>query len=249
MRSDARLARSGLRRYSDRVDVFGWFKKRPAAGQGIPLRARDCHSHVLPGVDDGSRDLAMSIEMVRLLAQAGARTVVCTSHMYPGRYDNTRASLTLAFERFVADTASANLGVELVLGAEHFLDDGLPARIRDGELLAFGPERYVLFEAHTGDLVPRPLFDAVKAMTDLGYTPLLAHVERYHWLRGDDGDEILEDLRAAGVKFQVNRTVGKVNVPGEGPRGALLLRLMNRGWIDEVGSDLHRPTAEGRPFA
>jgi protein-tyrosine phosphatase len=237
-----------MRRYTGVVDVFGWFKKRPAAGRSIDLRPRDCHSHVLPGIDDGSRDLAMSIAMLRLLAQAGARTVVCTSHMYPGRYDNTRASLTAVFEQLVRDTASERLGVELVLGAEHFLDDDLATRIRGGEVIAFGPERYVLFEAHTGDLVPRPLFDAVKTMTDLGYTPLLAHVERYHWLRGDDGDEILEDLRAAGVKFQVNRTVGKVNVPGEGPRGALLLRLMERGWIDEVGSDLHRPTAEGRPF-
>jgi protein-tyrosine phosphatase len=242
------LARIHRRRYTGPVDAFGWFKKRPAAGRSIDLRPRDCHSHVLPGIDDGTRDLAMSIEMLRLLAQDGARTVVCTSHMYPGRYDNTRASLTAAFEQFLRDTASERLGVELVLGAEHFLDDELATRIRAGEVIAFGPERYVLFEAHTGELVPRSLFDAVKTMTDLGYTPLLAHVERYHWLRGDDGDEVLEDLRAAGVKFQVNRTVGKVNVPGEGPRGALLLRLVDRGWIDEVGSDLHRPTAEGRPF-
>lgn len=231
------------------MDVFGWFKKRPVVGQAIALRPRDCHCHVIPGVDDGSRDLAMSLEMLRLLAQAGARTVVCTSHMYPGRYDNTRESLTAAFDRFVADAAAAGIGVDLVLGAEHFLDEGLPSRVRSGEVLAFGPERYILFEAHTGELMPRGLFDATKAMIEGGYTPLLAHVERYHWLRGDEGDEILEDLRAAGVKFQVNRTVGKVNVPGEGPRGAFLLRLLTRGWVDEVGSDLHRPTAEGRPFA
>lgn len=209
---------------SQDVDVFGWFKKRPAAGQAIALRPRDCHCHVIPGVDDGSRDLAMSLQMLRLLKDAGASTVVCTSHMYPGRYDNTPASLRVAFDQLVVDAAAAGLDLELVLGAEHFLDDGLAARVRAGEILSFGAERYVLFEAHTSDLMPRGLFDATKAMTDLGYTPLLAHVERYHWLRGDDGDEILEDLRAAGVKFQVNRTVGKVNVPGEGPRGAFLLR-------------------------
>ena len=58
-----------------------------------------------------------------------------------------------------------------------------------------------------------------------------------------------EDLRAVGTKFQVNRTVGKSNMPMVGPRGAFLSMLLARGWVDEVGSDLHRPTPEGRPFA
>ena len=91
--------------------------------------------------------------------------------------------------------------------------------------------------------------EVVHELAQRGYTPLLAHVERYHWLRGEEGDEILEDLRAAGARFQVNRTVGKVNVPGVGSRGKFIVKLRRRGWIDEVGSDLHRPTPEGRPYA
>jgi tyrosine-protein phosphatase YwqE len=87
----------------------------------------------------------------------------------------------------------------------------------------------------------------VHALADGGYTPLLAHVERYHWLRGDDCEELCEDLRAAGAKFQVNRTIGKVNVPGVGGRGRFIAKLLAQGWVDEVGSDLHRATADGRP--
>lgn len=230
------------------MDVFGWFKKRPAAGQSIPLRPRDCHSHVIPGVDDGSRDLEMSLAMLRLLAGAGVQTVVCTSHLYPAKYDNTPDRLRVAFAEFERAATAAGVGVTLELGAEHFLDDGLADRIRRDELLAFGPERYVLFEAHTGEHVPGPLFEVVRVLVERGYTPLLAHVERYHWLRGLDGDEICEDLRSAGTRFQVNRTVGKANVPGEGTRGQFLARLLARNWIDEVGSDLHRPTPDGRPF-
>ena len=63
------------------------------------------------------------------------------------------------------------------------------------------------------------------------------------------GWEIVEDLRAAGVRFQVNRTVGKINVPGVGSRGRMLTNLQRAGYIDEVGSDLHRATPEGRPYA
>ena len=95
---------------------------------------------------------------------------------------------------------------------------------------------------------PLGLFEVVHELAQRGYTPLVAHVERYRWLRGEEGSEILEDLRAAGARFQVNRTVGKVNVPGVGSRGKFIAELRRRGWIDEVGSDLHRPTPEGRPY-
>ncbi|MBC8072523.1 MAG: capsular biosynthesis protein [Deltaproteobacteria bacterium] len=230
------------------MDVFGWFKRREKTSDGIALRERDCHCHAIPGVDDGSRDLDMSLAMLRLLHDAGARRVICTSHMYPGKYDNTTETLRRAFEPLERAWARVGIPVALELGAEHYLDDGLPQRIEGGEIIAFGPERYVLFETPTSEHVPGPLWPTVRALTGKGYVPLLAHVERYQWLRGEDGDELCEDLRAAGVKFQCNRTVGKANLPGEGPRGRFLARMIERGWIDEVGSDLHRPTAEGRPF-
>lgn len=235
-------------RYRTAVDVFGWFKKRPAVDREITLRPRDCHCHAIPGVDDGARDLDMSLAMLRLLQAAGAETIVCTSHMYPGKYDNTPDGLARAFDGLQSAAAAAGIGVRLELGAEHFLDEGLADRIRRGEIIAFGPERYVLFEAHTRENAPQSLLEVVRTLTDRGFTPLLAHVERYHWLRGDDGDELCEDLRAVGTKFQVNRTVGKSNVPMVGPRGAFLSMLLTRGWVDEVGSDLHRPTPDGRPF-
>jgi len=230
------------------VDVFGWFKKRPANDREITLRPRDCHCHVIPGVDDGSRDMEMSLAMLRLLAGAGARTVVCTSHMYPGKYDNSIDTLRPVFDAVTERAAAAGIGVTLELGAEHYLDDGLAGRVRSGDVIAFGSERYLLFETHTGEHAPCTLMATVRAMVDCGYTPLLAHVERYAWLRGDEGAELGEDLRAAGTKFQVNRTVGKMNVPGEGSRGRFLAELLERGWIDEVGSDLHRATPDGRPF-
>jgi protein-tyrosine phosphatase len=230
------------------VDVFGWLRRRDKVASAIVLRERDCHCHAIPGVDDGSRDMDMSLAMLRLLHAAGACTIVCTSHMYPGKYDNTPDGLRRVFESLERARSDARIPVALELGAEHFLDDDFPVRIAAGQIIAFGAERYVLFETPTGEHVPSALWPSVRALTSRGYVPLLAHVERYHWLRGEDGDELCEDLRAAGVRFQCNRTVGKANVPGEGQRGHFLAKLLERGWIDEVGSDLHRATEEGRPF-
>ena len=229
--------------------MFKFFGRLTAGtdGHAITLRDRDVHCHAIWGVDDGSRDREESLAILRLLQGEGVRTVVCTSHMYPERYDNRRDGLERAFAALETARREAGLDVAIELGAEHYLDDGLFARVRAGEVIAFGPERYVLFETPTGEHVPRDLMQVVHALVERGYTPLLAHVERYHWLRSEDGDELCEDLRAAGAKFQVNRTIGKVNVPGQGPRGKFIAKLLANGWIDEVGSDLHRATSDGRP--
>jgi len=215
----------------------------------IDLRERDCHTHILPGVDDGSRTMDESLAMLRLLRDAGARTVVSTSHIYPGKFENEPDGLRQKFDEVNAAREAAGIDLQLQLGAEHWLDESFIVRIREHRVLAFGPERYVLFETTTGPYTPPELLPAVRALLDGGYLPLMAHVERYAYLRTDEGKELALDLRALGVKFQVNRTVGKANVPGEGSRGIIIAWLLDHGFVDEVGSDLHRPTPEGRPYA
>lgn len=214
----------------------------------ITLRPRDCHTHVIPCVDDGSRAMEESLAMLRLLRKEGARRVIATSHIFPGRFDNEPDDLKRRFEELERAREEAGIAVELELGAEHYCDEHLVDRIARDAVLSFGPERYVLFETHTGEYTPPQLLDVVYGLADKGYTPLIAHVERYRYLRDEQGWELCEDLRSAGAKFQVNRTVGKANVPGRGPRGMFIARLLERGWVDEVGSDLHRPTKDGRPY-
>lgn len=235
--------------------VFGLLRKLTGKGEAsdpslepVRLRPRDCHCHIIPGVDDGSRDMDETLAMLELLVDAGAQRVIATSHIYPGRFDNEPDVLERGLDEVRAAVSERKISVELELGAEHYLDEQLLPRIKAGRQVAFGPEKYVLFETHTGSTVPVDLFPVVHELADRGFTPLMAHIERYHYLRGEEGIEVMEDLRAAGTKFQVNRTIGKVNVPGQGSRGKFIQWLQKRGWIDEVGSDLHRATPEGRPY-
>jgi len=223
------------------------FSPTNAEQEPILLRERDCHSHVLPGVDDGSRNMEESLEMLHMLSALGVKRQIATPHIFPARYPNEPDPLRRVFDTLVEAANQAQIPLELELGAEHYLDDSLLQRIENNALLAFGQERYVLFETHTGPEIPADLFEVCKSLRDHGYTPLLAHVERYAYLRGELGRETFHDLRCAGVRFQVNRTVQRSNLPGIGPRGKTLAWLQKRAWIDEVGSDLHRPTASGRP--
>ena len=231
--------------------MFEWFQatRQPRGDDGarieIEYRATDCHCHVIPGVDDGSRSLAESLEMLQLLRFDGAQTVIATPHIFPGRFPNEADDLKRRFDVL----CEAAVGIaKLELGAEYYLDETFPARV-EGPLLCFGRERYVLFEAHTGAAAPVDLLRVVYRLLERGFTPLLAHVERYPWLRGADGLELCEDLQAAGARFQVNRTVGKMNRVDHRARGRFLHQLIQKDWIDEVGSDLHRATREGRPYS
>jgi len=193
--------------------------------------------------------MSESLEMLKLLRTEGARTVVATSHMFPARFNNEPDDLRRGFAALQEASHAAAVDIELVLGAEHYLDEGFGERIKAGKVLPFGPERYVLFETTTGQHAPPSLMTVVHDLADRGYVPLVAHIERYAYLRGEDGREMVEDLRSAGARFQVNRTVGKANRPGVGNRGQMIAWLAEQDWIDEVGSDLHRPTREGRPYA
>lgn len=229
--------------------MLEWLRRRREGADPIDLRPRDCHCHVIPGVDDGSRDMAESMAMLRLLHEAGAEHVVATPHILPGRFDNEPDDLRQAFDALTDAAARLDIPVQLELGAEHYLGEALQQRVRDDEVLAFGRERYVLFETPTSHEPPVGLRQLVYALVDRGYTPLIAHVERYPYLRNEGGEELIEDLRAAGARFQVNRTVGGANRPGHGTRGRFIAWLRERDFIDEVGSDLHRATPEGRPYA
>ncbi len=231
--------------------MLGLFRKLTSKRSGSPahveLRSRDCHTHVIPGVDDGSRTMSESLQMLAMLQAAGVRHVIATPHIFPGRFDNEPEPLREAFDGLHEAMQAEGLALTLELGAEHYLDDKLMARVQAGRVLSFGPERYVLFETTTGVEAPPNLMDVAFALVDEGYTPLMAHVERYRYLRGEEGPDLLEDLRAAGVRFQVNRTVAKEQRNRPGSRATFIASLLERGWVDEVGSDLHRASATGRP--
>jgi protein-tyrosine phosphatase len=157
----------------------------------------DIHSHILHRIDDGSSSLEESLEMVKKAFENGYRRISCTSHYRSGRYENQEYQ-----ERFLELSQALKtekIHVELVFGNELYLDtEGLKA-LEDGKVNPLGKSRYILVEAFFG-MTAVSLKKALKWVSDLGYKPILAHVERYPFLKLSD----VREIRDMGVVLQIN---------------------------------------------
>ncbi|MCL0028984.1 hypothetical protein M1N23_02415 [Dehalococcoidia bacterium] len=137
----------------------------------------DLHAHILPGVDDGAKNLDQTLSMARVASDSGTRFLLAAPH----RRDVTDRSSTTEV-RSLIDEVSAHvqeqgINLKLILGMENHLDLDLPDEVMAGRALPIGNTRYILAEMpFTG----RPIYleDKLYQLQSLGFTPILAHPER-----------------------------------------------------------------------
>jgi protein-tyrosine phosphatase len=201
----------------------------------------DGHCHILPRLDDGPADERTALAIARLLLEMGVRTVVATPHVMTDTYPNTTRAIVAAVESMRRLLKDSGLPLEIAAGAEYYAERGFLERIEARDVLSFGRERYVLFESPV-ERPPMVLEDVVFSLKTAGYTPLLAHAERYRFLQ-DDEDAILS-LRRLGARFQVNHP--SFLLPRTSRRGELARWLYVKGFMDLLGTDMHRATADDR---
>lgn len=190
----------------------------------------DWHSHVLPGVDDGIRNLNDSLEVLRHFERLGVATLWLTPHIMED-YPNTTSKLR---ERFQELKEAWNGNIQLRLASENMLDSLFEERLAANDLLPIGENSdHLLVE--TSYFSPPMGFDSIlDSIMSAGYFPLLAHPERYTYM--DEKD--YARLREKGVRMQLNY-VSLVGGYGETARKKSVWLLKN-GFIDVVGSDVHR---------
>ncbi|HHG84349.1 MAG TPA: capsular biosynthesis protein [Bacteroidetes bacterium] len=218
--------------------LFGGKKQ---SGEGsLSVLKTDLHSHLIPGIDDGSPDLETSLEMIRGLMELGYRKFITTPHIMSDAYPNTPEIIRAGLDKLREAVAEAGLDVKLEAAAEYYLDEIFIANLDKVELLTFGGERkFLLFET---SYISRPmsLGDTIFRLQSLGYSPVMAHPERYQFFWRESGVDEIRGLRNRGLKMQVNLAsfTGR-----QGRRAAIIAREMAKeGMIDFLGSDLHRPS-------
>lgn len=208
----------------------------------------DLHVHILPGVDDGPEDMAESVEMCRIAADAGADRLVVTPHQRHPRWNNADRLDLLG--RLAAVQSEVGRVPRLLLGAEIRVDSellGEVGRLPDCPVLPMAGSRYLLLEFPELPVGP----DARSLVHELaiaGWRPILAHPERIaHW--ASDPASLVELVRA-GALLQVTG----MSVTGEfGRRAQACCRfLLDEDLVHFVASDGHdaveRPPSLARAY-
>lgn len=208
------------------------FNKKAAslAESGMMEGMTDWHSHVLPGVDDGIKTIEDSIEVLRHFDRKGIRTLWLTPHImedYPNTTDKLR-------ERFDELRQAWDGRLQLRLASENMLDSLFEERLAARDLLPIGDNGDHLLVETSYFSPPMGMDGMIDSIMSAGYYPLLAHPERYTYM--DEGD--YNRLREKGVRMQLNY-VSLVGGYGETARKKSIWLLKN-GYIDVVGSDIHR---------
>ena len=180
--------------------MFSFFKKsKPVENLGDFIHT-DMHSHLLPGIDDGADDIFDSIKMLHRFVELGYKKAILTPHIMGDSYKNTpegiREKLNLLKEN------SKDISIELEAAAEYYVDDILYNNIQKGvEILSFGQKKYVLIETsyiNEASYLNHVTFELISK----GFTPVIAHPERYTYMY--DNFEKYIDLFERGLLFQLN---------------------------------------------
>lgn len=208
---------------------------RPPSG---PEGYTDLHSHLVPGVDDGSRTLDEALESVGRMWDAGIRKIVTTPH-FDGSQTRDPALLFPRLEEVdeawaLLSEAVAEAHPDLVLHRGHEVMLDIPHPDLSDPRLHLGDTPYVLVE-WPGLQVPPGTGPALEGLIEKGVRPIIAHPERYRGL--DRPLNLPGEWRSRGAFLQVNHgsLVGRY---GEEPR-RVAFALLERGWVDLMATDFH----------
>jgi protein-tyrosine phosphatase len=193
----------------------------------------DMHSHLIPGIDDGSKSMEESLDLIRKYAALGFRKLITTPHIMSDAYRNTPEIILSGLDKLRTAVKNESINMELEAAAEYYFDEGFVKYIKEKNLLPIS-NKYLLFEVsymNAPDNINQVIFDIQIA----GYVPILAHPERYPFWYNDF--ERYHKLKESGAMLQLNTN----SLSGYyGPDAKKIAeRMIDENLIDFVGSDMH----------
>jgi len=214
--------------------MFSIFNKKPKIRLDLSAVGTDMHSHLLPGIDDGSPDAETSLQLITGLQDLGYRKFITTPHILWDIYKNDAVSIGAAHNELQQALQQNNLNVPIRAAAEYFLDEHFDELLETNTPLLTIHENWVLVEF---SFVTTPLNFKEKLfnMQMKGYQPILAHPERYLYFMSDK--KWYDELKDTGCYFQLNI----LSLTGYYGKASLQLAqyLMNKRYINLLGTDCH----------
>src|SRR5258706_3979591 len=214
--------------------MFSFLKKAPSSLPGFTNIARDIHSHILPGIDDGAPNMEASLELIKGLYNLGIHKAVATPHIIADMYRNTPEKINSVLARVKLACAQTGILMELTAAAEYMLDEYFMELLRKEEPLLTVANNVVLTEL-SYSTPPDNLEEIAFEIITNGYQPIMAHPERYFFYQ-KNYDSFFR-LKELGFLLQVNL------LSLTGYYGAPVTKaakfIFEKNLIDFVGTDMH----------
>jgi protein-tyrosine phosphatase len=211
-----------------------FFRKKENTSVDLGWLQTDMHSHLIPGIDDGSSDLKTSLELVKGFANLGYRKIITTPHILWDVYPNTRDIILDKYTGLKNAVIEAGIDIQIEVAAEYYIDEHFYGLLKNKTPLLTLGGNMVLVEFSMLS-APFDLQDMLFEMQLQNYLPVIAHPERYSYLNRKR--EVFDEFRNSGCLFQLN-LLSLQGYYGNAVK-ELAEYLLKKDYYDFVGSDLH----------
>ena len=197
----------------------------------------DFHSHILPNIDDGSSSFEESSDLLKEAFEAGFTKVISTSHYIEEYYEVIEEERKNLLKEVLEKTKilSPEKVPEVYLGSEIYVSSEIVELLKKSKASTINNSNYILFEL---PMNTRPLYtkELVYKIIENGYTPIIAHPERYSYVQNDI--DFVQELYDMGTLFQAN--YGSIIGLYGGKAKRTVKKLIQMDLIQFLGSDVHR---------
>lgn len=194
----------------------------------------DVHSHILPNIDDGSRSIEETFNMIKEAKEAGFEGIICTSHYMENYYETNRPEREVWINAIRENLRAKNIDIDLYLGNEIYMTENIIKLLEDEKATTLNDTSYVMFELPI-NVEPENLYDIIYEMQQCKIVPVLSHPERYSFVQTDP--ELVYDLIEKGVLMQANYG----SIIGEYGKKAQMIvkKFLENNMIHMLGTDVH----------
>ncbi len=196
----------------------------------------DFHTHILPNIDDGSRSVEETFNLIKEAESVGFDSIISTSHYIENYYESTVDERQEWINALSTALKKENINVNLYLGNEVYFSENIIKLLNDNRITTINNSKYMLFE-FAMNVKPINVYDVLYEMLQNNITPILAHPERYRFIHQDPS--LMYELLDTGVLMQLN-FASIIGWYGEKTE-ILAKKFLESEMISFLGTDVHRP--------
>ena len=195
----------------------------------------DFHTHILPNIDDGSRSIDETFNLIKEAKEVGFDGIILTSHYIENFYETDVPERDVWVKAISENLGAKGIDTDLYLANEIYISENMMGLLEQQKASTINNSCYVLFELPLNE-EPLNLYDVIYSLQENKLIPILAHPERYSFVQKEP--ELIYDLIEKGCLMQANygSIIGQYGVKAE----YIVKKFLENNMIHFLGSDVHR---------